>query len=164
MELVVIRHGTAEDAKPGVDDSQRSLTKEGKKEMRKAAAGLTRLVETIDVIAASPLVRAQQTAEIVAAAYDDLPIETLDSLSPGSDLGDLAKWLREQASAEVVAVVGHEPHLGTLVTWFMTGAGNSRVAMSKAGAALLEFSSSVSEGSGVLQWLATGSTLRRLRK
>jgi phosphohistidine phosphatase len=113
MELLVIRHGTAEDAKPGVDDSQRSLTKEGRKEMKKAAAGLTRLVETIDIIAASPLVRAQQTAEIVAAAYDNLVIETLDSLSPGSDLGDLAKWLRDQASAEVVAIVGHEPHLGT---------------------------------------------------
>jgi len=164
MELLVIRHATAEDAKPGVDDAHRALTKDGKKEMKRSAAGLKTLVDAVDVIAASPLVRAQETAEIVAKAYGDLSVETIEELTPASDPSALADWLSRHASSNVVAVVGHEPHLGKLVTWLMAGAGTSRVEMKKAGAALLEFSSQVGEGGGTLQWLLTGSQLRRLGK
>jgi len=162
MELLVIRHGTAEDIGPDGDDARRSLTKAGRDEMKEAAAGLRTLVDTIDVIGASPLVRAQQTAEIVAHAYEDVSVATVQSLVPGSDLSVLADWLARHASAKVVALVGHEPHLGLLVTWLMTGAGNSRVAFGKGGAAMLEFSSRVAPGSGTLQWLLTRSALRRL--
>lgn len=164
MELLVIRHATAEDESPGVDDAHRELTKEGKKEMKRAAAGLQTLIESIDVLAASPLVRAQQTAEVVAKVYGGLSVETVDELTPASDPPALAHWLSGHASTSVVAVVGHEPHLGKLVTWLMTGAGNSHVEMKKAGAALLEFSSRVEAGSGTLQWLLTGSQLRRIGK
>jgi phosphohistidine phosphatase len=166
MQLLIIRHGIAEDAEvfaaTGEDDSQRPLTKAGKRKMKEVAAGLLEIVETLDIIAASPLLRAQQTAEIVAKAYGDLPISTVEALSPGRDPSDLVDWLKQHDSAEVVAVVGHEPHLGMLVTWLMTEAHDSRVAMSKGGAALLEFSSRVTGGSGTLEWLLTGSQLRSI--
>jgi len=162
MQLLVIRHGTAEDVAPDGDDAHRSLTKSGRDEMKEVATGLRALVDSIDVIAASPLLRARQTAEIVAHAYGDLHVETVQSLTPGSDLSVLADWLARQASAKVVAVVGHEPHLGLLVTWFMTGAGNSRVVLSKGGAALLEFTSRAASGSGILEWLLDRHALRRL--
>jgi len=105
MELLVIRHATAEDASPGVDDAHRELTKDGKKEMKRAAAGLKTLVDAIDVLAASPLVRAQQTAEIVAKAYGHLSVETVEELTPASDPRALADWLTRSASTNVVAVV-----------------------------------------------------------
>jgi phosphohistidine phosphatase len=149
-------------AATGKDDSLRPLTKAGKRKMKEVAAGLLEIVESLDVLAASPLVRAQQTAEIVAKAYGDIPVDTVQALSPGSDPSGLVDWLGEHASAELVAVVGHEPHLGMLVTWLMTEARESRVAVSKGGAALLEFSSRVTAGSATLQWLLTGSQLRRI--
>src|SRR5215208_4895462 len=161
MQLLVIRHATAEDVAPDGDDSSRSLTKTGKQEMKDAAAGLRTVVEDLNVIGASPLLRAQQTAEIVAKAYDDVPIDTVDALTPGSDPSALVDWLGQHASADVVAIVGHEPQLGMLVTWFMTGTANSRVEMKKGGAALLDFSSRVAPGSGVLQWVLTRSQLRK---
>lgn len=164
MQLLIIRHGIAEDAVPGGDDSRRSLTSVGEKKMKNIAAGLQTVVETLDVIGASPLLRAQQTAEIVADAYGDLEVQTVQALSPGTEPSALVDWLREQSSAEVVAIVGHEPHLSTLVTWFMSGGQNSRVELKKGGAALLEFSSRASAGSGTLQWLLTGSQLRRIGK
>lgn len=164
--MLVIRHGIAEDAEKfaatGKDDSLRPLTKAGKRKMKEVAAGLLELVETIDVIGASSLVRAQQTAEIVAEVYDDITVDTVEALSPGSDPSDLVDWLGKHASAEVVAVVGHEPHLGMLVTWLMTERRESQVAMSKGGAALLEFDSRVTARSGTLEWLLTGSQLRRI--
>jgi phosphohistidine phosphatase len=166
MQLLVIRHGIAEEAEAfaatGMDDSRRPLTQAGKRKMKEIATGLRGLIDTLDVIGASPLVRALQTAEIVAEAYGDLPVSTVEALSPGSNPSGLVDWLNEHASAKVVAIVGHEPHLGMLVTWLMTGARDSRVAMSKGGAALLEFATRVTIQSGTLQWLLTGSQLRRL--
>src|SRR5205814_1390031 len=162
MQLLVIRHGTAEDVASGGDDARRALTKGGEKEMKTIAGALAMLVESLDVIAASSLLRAQQTAKIVAKAYDDLSVQTVDALAPGGEPPALVEWLNQHPSAEAVAVVGHQPDLGTLVTWLMTGAGNSRVELKKGGAALLEFSSRVSAGSGTLRWLLTGSQLRKI--
>lgn len=166
MKLLIIRHGIAEEADTfaatGMDDSRRPLTKSGKRKMKEAAAGLLEMVESLDVIGTSPLVRAQQTAEIVAKAYDDVTIDTVPALLPGSDPAGLIHWLGEHAEAEVVAVVGHEPHLGMLVTWLMTGTRESRVAMSKGGAALVEFDLRATAGGGTLEWLLTGSQLRRI--
>lgn len=166
MQLLVIRHGIAEDAETfaatGKDDSRRPLTKAGKRKMKEVAVGLREMAENLDVIGASPLLRAQQTAEIVASAYGDLSVSTTEALSPGSDPASLVHWLGEHASAEFVAIVGHEPHLGMIVTWLMTGGRDSRVEMSKGGAALLDFPLRVTPGSGTLQWLLTGSQLRRI--
>jgi phosphohistidine phosphatase len=164
MQLLVIRHGIAEDAAPGGEDSRRELTSVGEKKMKNVSAGLQTIVESLDVIGASPLVRAQQTAEIVADAYGDLEVQTVEALSPGSEPSALVDWLGAHSSAEVVAIVGHEPHLSTLVTWLMTGGQDSRVDLKKGGAALLDFASRVSAGSGLLQWLLTPSQLRRIGK
>jgi phosphohistidine phosphatase len=165
MQLLVIRHGIAEDPSTAVaaspDDSGPSLSKEGEQLMKGVAAGLRELVEQIDVIGASPLLRAQQTAQIVAKAYNDLPISTVEDLLPESDPPALMTWLRQQATVNVVAIVGHQPNLGLVVTWLMSGVKASRVALTKGGTCLLEFSSSVSPGNGTLQWLLTPSQLLR---
>src|SRR5436309_9518738 len=83
-ELYLIRHGLAEergDAWP--DDSKRPLTEEGMSRLRKQARGLARLGVTIDVMLTSPLVRARQTAEIIAAELDPRPhVTNIDSLTP----------------------------------------------------------------------------------
>ena len=73
-ELYLVRHGLAEergDAWP--DDTKRPLTDEGISRMRKGARGLARLGLSVEVVLTSPLVRARQTAEILAAALDPRP-------------------------------------------------------------------------------------------
>jgi phosphohistidine phosphatase len=164
MQLLIIRHGTAEETAPNGDDAQRSLTEAGKREVKDAVKGLKTLVENIDTIGASPLLRARQTAEIVAKGYGDPPIQIVPALIPGNDPASVLAWLEQNTSAKVIALVGHEPLLGVLVTWFMTGSPKSRVALTKSGAALLEFSARVGVGAGTLQWVVTGSTLRDLRR
>jgi phosphohistidine phosphatase len=164
MQLLVIRHGIAEDPSTvvakGQDDSGPPLSKEGKQMMKGVAAGLRELVDEIDVIGASPLLRAQQTAQIVAKAYNDLPVVTVEDLLPESDPPALMNWLRQHTARNVVAIVGHQPNLGLVVTWLMSGVKASRVALTKGGTCLLEFSSSVSPGNGTLEWLLTPSQLR----
>jgi len=166
MQLLVIRHATAENpatvAATGQDDPGPPLSKEGKRAMKRVAAGLAELIDKLDVIAASPLVRAQQTAQIVAKVYNDLPVETVNALLPENEPSDLMPWLERHASDNIVAVVGHEPHLGFLVTWLMSGQKVSRVALKKGSACLLEFSDTVAGGSATLHWLLTPSELRRI--
>ena len=165
MQLVVIRHAIAmereEFAPSGRDDSLRPLTEKGEAKMRKAAAGLRELVPSIDVLAASPFTRAQQTARIVAAEYGRMRVDTTSALEPESAMEELAEWLRMQRG-ETIAVVGHEPHLGTLVTWLMTGIEESRVPLKKGAAVLLEFPAVPTSGTARLQWALTASQLGRL--
>ncbi|HEX4469200.1 MAG TPA: phosphoglycerate mutase family protein, partial [Gemmatimonadaceae bacterium] len=72
MDLLVIRHAIAEDkerfAASGRNDDLRPLTEEGRSKMRRAAQGLRTVVGRIAHLASSPLVRARETAEIVAPA------------------------------------------------------------------------------------------------
>lgn len=163
MELLVIRHAIAmerEDFAGGSDDL-RPLTDDGRRKMAAGTKGLRELVATLDVLAASPLVRAQQTAAIVAEAYGGVRIVTTASLRPEGAPSEFLAWLGSQ-EGEVVAVVGHEPHLGMLVTWLMTGLADSRVPLRKGGACLLELSTPLREGDAMLQWALTSSQLRRI--
>src|SRR5216683_2320278 len=83
-ELYLIRHGLAEErGEAWPDDSKRPLTEEGMSRLRKQARGLARLGVMLDVVLTSPLVRARQTAEIVAAGLDPRPsLATIESLAP----------------------------------------------------------------------------------
>jgi phosphohistidine phosphatase len=166
MELLLIRHAIAEErdafAASGRDDSERPLTSAGRERMRRAAVGLRSMVPRIDLLASSPYARAMQTAELVAAEYAIEAIKTVDALAPDSSLQDFLVWLQRRAATSVVAVVGHEPHLGGLATWLMSGLPESRVEMKKGGAALLEFAGQPGAGLGVLRWLVTPAQLRSL--
>jgi phosphohistidine phosphatase len=166
MQLLVIRHAIAEDretfASSGRDDSERPLTDAGREKMRRVAAGLRRAVPKIDLVAASPYTRAMQTAELVAEAYGIGDVKTVGALVPDAPLQRFLLWLERRSSAKVVAIVGHEPHLGELVTWLMSGLPESRVEMKKGGAAMLEFEGQPGAGVGVLKWLMTPGQLRDL--
>ncbi len=165
MRLLIIRHGTAGDREEweaeGRDDRLRPLTSEGKKEVRKAVAGLAELVPTLDVLATSPLTRAAETADIVAARYG-CAIQLLDALAPDSEPDLLMDWLQHQQPTHTICAVGHEPHLSTLAAYLLTGRPASFLDLKKGGACLLELDVPPAPGSGTLRWLLTNSLLRRL--
>src|SRR6266571_416488 len=167
MELLVIWHGAAMDkeefAKTGKSDDLRPLTSAGMEEMKEIARGLRELVKKIDLLVTSPLVRAVQTAEIVGAAYDVPVSETTTSLSPDSDPEEFERWCAELGDVKRVAIVGHEPHLTTLVTWLLTGEEDPVIELKKGGACLLEFDSGIKNGAGILTWLITPGQLTRIQ-
>jgi phosphohistidine phosphatase len=115
-QLFLIRHGIAEergDAWP--DDAKRPLSEDGIERFQKSARGLARLDVWIDVVLTSPLVRARQTAEIVASAFDPRPsIITIESLAPGGSYASLVADLEKHGRKTRIALVGHEPGIGEL--------------------------------------------------
>lgn len=167
MRLLVVRHAPAGDkaefAASGRSDAERPITDEGRRRMRLAASGLGRLIERLDVIATSPLRRARETAEILAAAYDSPSLETVEALSPGSAPAALMPWLARHDADATVAVVGHEPHLSGLASWLAAGSPRPWLELSKGGACLLEVEKAAARGATLL-WLLDARTLRRLRR
>ncbi len=167
MELLVIRHGIAEDrdafAASGTDDALRPLTDEGRRKMRRVARALTTLVPALDVLASSPLVRARQTADLVSKAYSGLPVTEILQLEPDQHPDAFAEWVRGQARRGAVAAVGHEPLLGRVVSLLLAGRAESFVELKKGGVCLLGFPDRVEPGAGVLRWVLTPGQLRELR-
>jgi phosphohistidine phosphatase len=168
MKLLVVRHAVAEEreefAATGKPDDLRPLTDTGRRKMRRAARGLRRLVPRLDVLAPSPLTRATQTAEIVAEAFHGIQVTPVDELAPDAVPDALVPWLRGQAPDATVAVVGHEPHLGFLVGWLLTGRHASFVELKKGGACLLEFDDPPAAGGATLLWALPPRQLRALRR
>ena len=166
MQILIIRHASAEErsafAATGKSDDRRPLTDEGRRKMTEAAQGLRALVPHLDVIAASPLVRAQQTAAIVAKAYRIADVETTSTLAPNAQPASFAKWAQAYANHDVVAAVGHEPHLGILVTWLLSGRAESHVVLKKGGACLVECDGAPGPATCRLHWLHTPAMLRRM--
>lgn len=165
MKLLIIRHGPAGDRAAweaeGRDDRLRPLTPDGKKEVRRVAKGLATLVPKIDLLATSPLVRAAQTAEIVAD-HSGCKSVTLEPLAPGNDPAKTVHWLSEQRSTQTVALVGHEPDLSTLVCYLLTGNRAAFIELKKSGACLLEVNDPPKPGDATLGWLLPPRVLRRL--
>ena len=149
--------------KTGLSDTERPITKAGRKIMKHVAKGLRREVKSIDVLASSPLVRAAQTAAIVSKAYDDMEVETVPALAQRVP-NEVAKWLRTQRDSDVVAIVGHEPYLGILVTWLMSGLTSSHANIEKGGVCLLDVEGRPGARSATLRWALTPEMLAKLSR
>ncbi len=98
MVLIVVRHAKAEEksdfAKRSDNDWLRPLTEDGRTRMKKVANRLAQLMPRLDHLVASPLVRAQQTAEILQEKFNIGTVEIEKSLAPGGQNSDILKFLR----------------------------------------------------------------------
>src|SRR5512142_1942018 len=168
MELLIVRHAIAEArgafARSVTGDAERPLTAEGRRRFEKGARGLRRLVPRLDLVATSPLARAVATGEILAAAFDGAPLERLDALAPDAAPEALLAWLRRHPRDHAVAIVGHEPGLGSLVALLCAGRSAPFVELRKGGACLLAVSRRVRPGTARLRWLLTAGQLRRFAR
>jgi phosphohistidine phosphatase len=169
MELLVIRHAIAEDrerfAAANKDDALRPLTADGRRKFKRATHGILGLVPRVDLLATSPLLRAADTAAILAKAYGLDEVGKEPALEPDARPTALLPWLQRCAQLERVAVVGHEPHLSSLVEWLLTGRTGRFIALKKGGACLLELGDlgdAPRAGGGGLRWLLTQRQLRQL--
>jgi phosphohistidine phosphatase len=165
VKLVIIRHAAAGDRAEweaeGRDDRVRPLTADGKKKMQRAASGLATIVDHLDALATSPLVRAVQTAEIVARVYGCKSV-TVDDLSPGGDPDKVVTWLGQQGSDGIIGLVGHEPDLTALIGYFLTEKRSSFIDLKKGAACLLDFAERPEPGTGTLEWVLPPRLLSRL--
>jgi len=149
-------------AQSGKTDDLRPLTEGGIKKMRAIARGLRSQVPKLNHLASSPLTRAVETAAILAKSYGFAEPELTTTLSPESVFEGFEAWCKTHEALRAIAIVGHEPHLSSLVTWLMAGPHDARLQLKKGGACLLEFDAAPRRDSGTLLWLLTPRQLRSL--
>jgi phosphohistidine phosphatase len=159
MRIYIVRHAIAEDsAKGGGGDAQRALTSEGRKKMKEVAAGFMRLEPQIDRIFSSPLIRAKQTAEIMATPLKK-KVEQMVELSPGHAPSDVLRRLRELKEDNNVMLVGHEPNCSQLASYLLSETAQVDIQFKKGGICLIE-SQRFGGGDGFLLWVLTPQVLR----
>ncbi len=161
MDLLLVRHAIAmeRDTKRWPDDRLRPLSTRGRTRGSKAAAGLRRLGLRPDVVLASPLLRAQQTAQLLER-YARWPRALVwAELAPEVPARALLGRLGRSATA-CIAVVGHEPQLSALLGECLPGGSASQFTLRKMGAALLHFRGRARPGRGQLVWFAPPKLLR----
>jgi len=160
MKVFIVRHGIAEDSARG-GDRERALTEEGRKKMKDAAAGFARLNPEVDTIFSSPLVRAVQTAEIIAQALGQkAPIEIMEELSPAHSSEDVTRRLRNQKRKGNVILAGHEPNCSDLAGHLL---GGTDMEFKKGAICLIE-TESLESGSGRLIWHLSPQVARLMAK
>src|SRR5262249_1795446 len=163
MRLILFRHGPAgqRDAGRWPDDGQRPLSERGAQRTRAAARGLSRCEPGIEVIASSPLLRAEATAPLLADELGDADVQLLDALRPGGSWRQVVAHLAAMPQGGTVALVGHEPDLGKLAGSLVFGA-PCALPLKKAGACAIDFEGGVAAGRGRLVWLLAPRFLRRV--
>lgn len=161
MKLVIMRHGEAGEPWSS-DDMQRPLTAAGHVAMAAAARGLSTLLPLLHAVYSSPLLRTAQTAAHLVTPYAGLHVHHLDLLKPGASPTRVAAWLTTQTLPSVIAVVGHAPDMGALVSWCLCGAENSFVPLDKGAAALLDCRLPLTPGGAQLKWLLNAEQLGRM--
>jgi len=154
MEIYIVRHAIAmaRDEWAGSDD-KRPLTEKGKNKMEQIAAGLAAMEIDFTHIFSSPLVRAQQTAEILQKVLKIDHVDETDLLIPSGDPAAMVPFLNKLPNSADVALVGHEPHVSELLSYLLSGQHKNFSAFKKGGVAMLEGNVPLRGGDLTLCWL-----------
>ena len=139
--------------------------------MHAVAKGLDWLDLKLDTIVTSPLVRAQETADIVRQALHPSRYDMSQLLAPGCDLSALARLLALYPQFRELMIVGHEPDLGEIIAGLIGAGLPGKIQLKKAacccikldiGAGSLTASAGELGGKGVLVWHIPPRVLARL--
>ena len=169
-ELLLLRHGIAEERSPELPDRTRALTDKGRQRTRAVLERALALGLVADRMLSSPLTRARQTAEMARSVGLAPALELSETLEPGHDpLPLLVSALAGLAPAPIgsgaerparlrVLLVGHEPDLGRLAARLL-GAHPGAIQLRKAGLALLALPAGATPGSASLRLLLSPRSL-----
>ena len=162
MNCYFLRHGIAVEPDEWKGrDFDRPLTREGIERMEREARAIADLSLELDSIVTSPLLRARQTAEIVASQLK-LRDEIVEDarLAGGFDARRLSEILAEHDKAEAIMLVGHEPTMSATIG---RAIGDASIELKKAALAGVAFSDA-SATRGTLICLIPPKVLAKLAK
>ena len=163
IELYLVRHAIAAERGPKYpDDKLRPLTPDGTKKFKDSVPGLIDLGVVIDFVLTSPLVRARETAQLLAAGLKPKPaIAEIDALAPGGRHQAIIEAIKTHAKRNRrLALVGHEPDLGEFAARLLGARG--MVEFKKGGICLIEVDGATPGGPGTLRWMLPPKALRAL--
>ena len=155
MEIYLLRHGIAEDAKPGRPDAERALTDEGREKLRRVLKRARAANARPDAILASPYRRAVETAEMAAEALGYKGrIERVQALTPDASPYDVWEEIRSRKAEDSILLSSHEPLMSSLAA-FLLGCPALQVDMKKAALVRVDCERFGAEPKCALKWMLT---------
>lgn len=163
-DLYLVRHAVAaERGDEWPDDTKRPLTQDGITRFKEVVEGLAWLKVEVDEIFTSPLVRAKQTATLLAHGLGNkTSVKTLEALAPDHTPRQVMNELSRIAKRRRIALVGHEPGLGELAAQLL-GAPRA-LPFKKGGVCRIALQGLTSRRAGELVWFLPPKVLRRLER
>ena len=165
MNIHLLRHGIASPLAEENDfrDEKRRLTPQGEIKLRRAAQGLKLLQVSFDLIASSPLIRAKETAEIVAEVIKHKPpIDIWDELEPEGTAESVCSRLHAHFEKGSLLLVGHQPSIGVLASFLLTGSSSRSLPFKKGSIYSLEVTELPPVSVGLLNWMLSSRMLRQI--
>jgi phosphohistidine phosphatase len=157
VELCLLRHASAADRETwDAPDELRPLTEKGRRQSERLGRLLAAAGFAPDAVLASPLVRARETAEIVADVLG-VPVRLEPRLGEPLDLATIEAILDDAGSPRRPLLVGHDPDFSELVSELV---GGSPIFMRKGALARIDVERPLEPGSGDLRWLVPPDLLR----
>ncbi|HEY5615713.1 MAG TPA: phosphohistidine phosphatase SixA [Bacteroidota bacterium] len=158
MLLYLLRHGDALDT-PSLHDSERPLSDTGIRQSQVVATFLKTSGISLDLIIASPLLRAQQMAEPARDLMKVKVFLTSEYLVPYGDHRQLFDLLNERSEQSVLCV-GHEPFMSTAIALLVFGETSPHVEMKKASCACIDTVRPLKKFPATLKWLVTAGHMK----
>lgn len=157
MKLTLVRHATAIGKESSIIDDYRYLTADGRMFFRKTARTLLKKKISPAVILTSPLLRAVQTADILAETLQyEGPLLVREELAKGFSLKELQKLAEEFSGTDDLVLVGHDPDLSVLVRILLK---KPSFSMKKGMAVRLKIDAAALSLSAEFKWVASGKNL-----
>jgi len=164
MRIYFMRHGIATKNGPAMPDIKRPLASEGREKTKKAAYGLKALKVRPKLILTSPLLRAEQTAEIVSLILGVRGgLKACDALRPGGNPENIFVEIKDCGKSEECVLIGHEPDLSSLISRLISGNGSLNIHLKKSGVCCVDVEKITPTPRGTLLWMATPKQLRKIR-
>jgi phosphohistidine phosphatase len=130
LELFLLRHARPEapNSERYSDDRQRPLTEAGRQEHRRVIRAVVPLLQPLDYILSSPLVRARQTADLTAEGLSwNGQVQETSVLGEAYTTGAVLALLDNYAPQARLLCIGHAPDMGRLAAFLLDGEGRSRI-------------------------------------
>jgi phosphohistidine phosphatase len=155
MQIYLLRHGIAEDAKPGQPDSERALTGDGRDKLRRVLKRARAADVEVGVILSSPYRRAVETADVAAEVlgYKSEIVRT-HALEPEASPLDTWEEIRQLKDERAILLASHEPLMSSMMALLLDSPA-LRVDMKKAALVRIDCERFGAKATGVLKWMLT---------
>ena len=155
MQIYLLRHGVADDGKPGRPDTERALTGEGRDKLRRVLKRARTADCSPSLILTSPYLRAVQTAEIAAdvLGYRKELVNT-QALVPEASADDVWQEIRVHRGESAILLASHEPLMSTVAAYLLRSPA-LQVDMKKGAIIRVDTERFPAEPHGILKWMLT---------
>jgi len=164
MEIYFLRHANAGEPKLSrAKDEQRPLDDLGIEQCHAVGRALSALDLELDVLISSPLLRARQTAAIVAEELGHKDEIVLDeALRPEAGYEKFEELLARHKDSDAIMVVGHNPSQTEFLNQLVSGSATEAIELKKCAVARVD--KKESSQPATLKWLMPPKVVRAIQQ